>query len=152
MNNFGRPPFNRDTFGIMKPPIETIRVSQRGREILIKLKRRTGIEQWNIICRWALLNSLANTSRPPQLAAGQDSNIEIKWQTFAGSYADLYVLLVQRRAIKDFGSLLNVDLGDYFRAHLERGLSVMQNRRDLEHFMSVSGTTAVKSLSSDPEQ
>jgi DNA sulfur modification protein DndE len=38
----------------MKPPVETVRISKQGRDQLIKIRRQTGIENWNIICRWAL--------------------------------------------------------------------------------------------------
>ena len=38
--------------------IEQVRVSERARVQLINIKRRTGVQNWNIICRWALAISL----------------------------------------------------------------------------------------------
>jgi DNA sulfur modification protein DndE len=42
----------------MEPPIDRIRISQNAREQLLKLKRATRIEHWNVLCRWALCNQL----------------------------------------------------------------------------------------------
>ena len=43
--------------------VESIRISKSGRDQLITLKRRTGIENWNVICRWAFCASSAEPSR-----------------------------------------------------------------------------------------
>ena len=128
----------------MKPPVETVRVSQRGKEILIRLKRKTGIEHWNVLCRWALMNSLANPTRPPQPPPNEESNVEMKWQTFGGVQSDLCALLVRARALRDHGATSNIDLGEYFKAHLERGLAAIQNRRDLADFISLSADASIK--------
>ena len=37
----------------MEPPIDRIKLSQSARDQLIKLKRITKIDQWNVLCRWA---------------------------------------------------------------------------------------------------
>lgn len=119
----------------MKPPVETVRVSERGREILIKLKRRTGIEHWNELCRWALLVSLAKPQPPDRQQGLIDSNIEIKWNTFGGEHAAIYSLLVsmQHSSTKERHSL-----SDYFRAHLERGLLLLQQEADLTGMMETA--------------
>lgn len=116
----------------MKPPVETVRISQRGKEILIKLKRNTHIEHWNVLCRWALCASLHRDSRPPKLKGVVESNVEMSWRTFAGPHADIYTALVRYNAelhgvdVKQEGAL-----SDYFRAHLERGISNIQNVKNL---------------------
>ena len=43
--------------------VEHVRISQDARDKLIKLKRVTGIKNWNVLCRWGLCASLAETSR-----------------------------------------------------------------------------------------
>jgi DNA sulfur modification protein DndE len=43
----------------METPIERIKLSQRAKEQLFKLKRSTKIDQWNILCRWPFCHSLA---------------------------------------------------------------------------------------------
>ena len=45
--------------------IDHIRFSQQAKDQLIKFKRVTGIEHWNILCRWALCVSLAEDSVRP---------------------------------------------------------------------------------------
>jgi DNA sulfur modification protein DndE len=68
----------------MKAPIEHIRVSAQAREQLIKLKRSTGIKNWNVLCRWAFCVSLNLKERPIGHDIKADSNIEMSWKVFAG--------------------------------------------------------------------
>ncbi len=116
----------------MKPPVETVRVSQRGREILIKLKRNTGLDQWNVLCRWALCASLMRDSKPPKIKGIEESNIEMGWKTFAGGMSENLIALVRLRAESqgvDFKS--ETAMAEYFRAHLERGISNIQNTKNI---------------------
>jgi DNA sulfur modification protein DndE len=120
----------------MKPPVETVRISTRGREILIKVKRKTGIERWNEICRVALCRSLANPSEPPKNSKVWDSAIEIEWKTFAGELGPDFTALIALRATKDKVDTSKKDaVADYFRAHLERGIASLQNTSGLESYM-----------------
>jgi DNA sulfur modification protein DndE len=113
----------------MKSPIETIHISQVGREQLIKLKRITGIEQWNILCRWAFLYSLADSSEPTSVKIPVDSSLEMTWKTFAGNHSEaLHAALILRHKQKNSRSS---DLLHYFRLHLHRGISALANRRGL---------------------
>jgi DNA sulfur modification protein DndE len=106
----------------MKPPLENIRVSQRSREILIALKRKTGIANWNIMCRWAFCESLANPNRPVKAVDSAESNIEMSWETFAGDLSDALLALFHKRAAKDGVRPGESDVAAYFRSHLERGI------------------------------
>lgn len=124
----------------MKPPVETVRVSQRGKEILTKLKRNTGLDQWNVLCRWALCASLMRDSKPPKVKGLQESNIEISWKTFAGGQADHLAALVKARADQHDIDPQQADaLAEYFRAHLERGISNIQNTRDISSLLTERG-------------
>lgn len=115
----------------MKPPVETVKISQRGKEILISAKRRTGIDQWNILCRWALCASLAVKTPPKVIRSNEESNIEIAWKVFGGQIADmLTALLVARRKSENVNE--KISDSDYFRAHLERGIGYLQNVKSLE--------------------
>lgn len=121
----------------MKPPVETVRISTRGREILIKVKRKTGIERWNEICRLALCRSLANPSKPPKNPKVWDSAIEIEWKTFAGELGPDFAALIRLRATKDKVDTSKKDaVADYFRAHLERGIASLQNTSSLNSYLS----------------
>lgn len=124
----------------MKPPVETIRVSSRGREILIKIKRNTGIDHWNEICRVALCRSLSNPSRLPKPAKGWDSAIEIEWRTFAGELSDALASSFALRAQSDGIDLSRKDnAADYFRSHIERGIASLQNTKNLLSYVDGSG-------------
>lgn len=112
----------------MNPPVEHVRVSTKGRESLIKIKRRTGIEHWNEICRIALCQSLANPTIPNQHVKVSDSSIDIEWKTFAGQYSQEISAVFYLRAKTDGINISSKDeLAIYFRQHLDRGIQSIQN-------------------------
>jgi DNA sulfur modification protein DndE len=113
--------------------LEHIRVSQEGREQLIKLKRVTGIEHWNVLCRWAFCLSLREPSLPPSITIGGDSSVEMSWKTFGGSAADVYWGLLQLRCVKDGLPLTNDELARQFRLHLHRGIAMLSRDRGLRN-------------------
>ena len=39
--------------------IKQVRVSQQAKDQLSRLKGKTGIKNWNVLCRWALCYSLS---------------------------------------------------------------------------------------------
>lgn len=122
----------------MKPPVETIRISSQSREILIKIKRRLGVERWNEICRVALCRSLANPTKPSKPKNGWDSAVEIEWKTFAGELSESFVALSLMRAQKDKIDTEKKDaVSDYFRSHVERGIQSLQNVTTFEDYLSV---------------
>ena len=65
------------------------KLSQPEKEKLIRIKSRTGIQNWNIICRWALCWSLNESTIPGGVDPQSDSNVEMSWFTFAGEYSDI---------------------------------------------------------------
>jgi DNA sulfur modification protein DndE len=122
----------------MKAPVETVRVSSKGRDILTKMKRRLGIERWNEICRVALCRSLANPTKPSKPRSGWDSAIEIEWKTFAGESSDLFSASVRLRALQDGIDIKKKEaLADYFRAHMERGIGSLQNVSKFDEYLDL---------------
>lgn len=116
----------------MKPPVEHVRISSKGKEILIKIKRRSGLEHWNEICRVALCKSLANNTLPTSPEKSSDSSIDMDWKTFAGRYhKELEALVILKAHIDNIDTLKNDSIAEYFRAHLERGINSLQNTKDL---------------------
>jgi DNA sulfur modification protein DndE len=105
--------------------IETVRVSEKAKVQLITLKRRTGIQNWNVLCRWALCLSLSEKSEPPTEEIPSDSSIEMTWKTFTGGEEELYLALVQLRATKAGLPLEKESVTRYFRLHLHRGISYL---------------------------
>ena len=111
--------------------IEHIRVSQQAKEQLIRLKRATGIKNWNVLCRWALCVSLAEVSAPPSAATHPDSNVEMTWRVFGGRYADLYLALLKERCLLDGLSTDESTLAQQFRLHLHRGIAYLSGNKKL---------------------
>lgn len=111
--------------------VEHIRLSQQAKDQLIKLKRVTGIEHWNVLCRWALCVSLAEQSVPPAAKIPADSNVEMSWKVFGGRYAELYTALLKERCVRDgLGTDAEV-LAQQFRLHLHRGVSYLAANKKL---------------------
>jgi len=104
-------------------PVETVRVSELGKRQLTTLKRRTGIRNWNVICRWAVCVSLGEPSRPPIIDKGDWSNVEMSWSTFGGPHADIYSAVFMARCSADGLDTDPDTLAEQFRLHLHRGLT-----------------------------
>src|SRR5262245_503649 len=98
----------------MKPPIERIRVSQRSRDTLVTLKRRTGSDDWKVLCPWSLLESRANSNTPVSAAYGPDSSVEISWDVFAGEQSDTILATFHLRAEKDGINQTQSEWAPYF--------------------------------------
>lgn len=105
--------------------IDDVRVSEKAKHQLLTLKRRTGILQWNVLCRWALLASLAERTVPPHEEIVTDSNVEMSWKTFAGSLDDAITAVVRQRAHQD--GVPDDQLPQFFKIHLHRGVAYLLN-------------------------
>jgi DNA sulfur modification protein DndE len=105
--------------------IKQIRLSGQGREQLIRLKTRTGITQWNILCRWAFCLSLKQSTPPTPIEVPADSNVEMDWQVFGGEAHELYMALLKERCVLDGLDLSDDVLSRQFRLHLHRGIGYL---------------------------
>lgn len=104
--------------------IETVRLSEHAKIQLITLKRRTGLQNWNILCRWAFCRSLAEDSLPPAHNLILDSNIEMTWKTFAGDAGNLYWAILEEWC--DRHGIEGEDaLNEMFKLHLHRGIGYL---------------------------
>jgi DNA sulfur modification protein DndE len=104
--------------------IDIIRLSEKQKQQLIVLKRKTGIENWNVLCRWALCMSLADPTVPPKEDIPSDSNVEMTWKTFAGEYADVYITLLKEYSRNFNRSAEDIDLLTLLKIHLNRGINI----------------------------
>ena len=114
--------------------IKQIKLSNQSKDKLSRLKGKTGIKNWNILCRWALCYSLKEDSIPPDILIIQDSNFEMSWFTFGGEDSDLYEALIIAWCKSKGLPLDNDTVSKYFKLHLERGISYL------------SGTNFIKNL------
>lgn len=114
--------------------VKQIRVSQHSKEKLSRLKGKTGIKNWNILCRWALCYSLSENTIPTDINIPNDSNLEMSWYTFAGEYSEVYDALMKAWCIRMELPTDNDTLAKYFHLNLERGIA------------HLSGTGFIKNL------
>jgi DNA sulfur modification protein DndE len=113
-------------------PIEHIRLSKQAREQLIRLKRHTGVEHWNVLCRWAFCRSLAEETPTAPARIPADSNVEMSWKVFGGRQSELYLALLKARCLRDGVALDDDTLSQQFRLHLHRGIGYLANDRRLK--------------------
>ena len=92
---------------------------------MIRLKTRTGIAQWNILCRWAFCLSLRQPTPPTPVEVPADSNVEMTWQVFGGEAQELYLALLKERCERDGLGTADDVLSKQFRLHLHRGISYL---------------------------
>jgi len=103
--------------------LKQIRLSQDSKEKLSRLKGKTGIKNWNVLCRWALCYSLSEGTVPTDLPLIGDSNLEMSWYTFGGEYSAIYDELMKAWCYKMGLSVDNETLAKYFKLNLERGIA-----------------------------
>ena len=114
--------------------IKQIKLSSVSKDRLGRLKGKTGIKNWNILCRWPLCYSLAENTMPTDIPIIADSNVEMSWYTFGGEYSDIYEALMIAWCKKMGLPIEEETLSKYFKLHVERGIA------------HLSGTNFIKNL------
>ena len=108
--------------------IETVKVSDKARQQLINIKKRTGIQNWNVLCRWAFATSLAEDSKVLDENIIANSAVEMTWKTFTGGHEKLYIALLLTKAKKDNWATDIESINTYFKLHLHRGISYLNGK------------------------
>lgn len=106
-------------------PLDHIKVSEKARDQLIRLKRITGIQHWNVLCRWAFCVSLAEPAVPSPVKIPTDSSVDMTWKVFGGSYEEIYLGLLRQRCQQDGLGTGDEVLANQFRLHLHRGIAYL---------------------------
>lgn len=114
--------------------IKQIKLSNQAKDKLSRLKGKTGIRYWNVLCRWAFCYSLSENSVPTDVPVESDSNVEMSWYTFAGEYSELYEALMIEWCMEMGIEVNEINLSKYFKLNLERGIA------------HLSGTNFIKNL------
>ena len=114
--------------------LKQIRLSQQSKDKLSRLKGKTGIKNWNVLCRWALCYSLSEGSVPTDVPIVSDSTLEMSWYTFAGEHSELFEALMKEWCISNDIPTDPDTLAKYFKLHLERGIAYL------------SGTNFIKNI------
>ncbi|MBY0526823.1 MAG: DNA sulfur modification protein DndE [Gemmataceae bacterium] len=105
--------------------IKQFRLSSQARDQLIRLKTKTGITQWNILCRWAFCLSLRQPTPPTPIEVPADSNVELTWDVFGGEAHELYLAVLKERCARDGLEVSDDVLTRQFRLHLHRGIGYL---------------------------
>ncbi|WP_416674129.1 DNA sulfur modification protein DndE [Egbenema bharatensis] len=124
----------------MESPLDRIKLSQTAKDQLIKLKRVTKIDQWNILCRWAFCRSIAEPTPPSPVPIPADSNVEMTWQVFGGEMADLLLIALKQRCYNDGLPIDRETLAAQFRLHLHRGIGYLAgdpNMKKIEELVAI---------------
>lgn len=132
----------------MEPPLERFKLSQTAKDQLVKLKRHTKIDQWNILCRWAFCRSLAEPTVPSTVPIPADSNVELTWRVFGGELADLLAIALIQRCRNDGLATDKETLATQFRLHLHRGIGYLAgdtNLRKIEDLVQLAASRAKRS-------
>ena len=108
--------------------VKHFKLSQPEKDRLIRIKAKTGIQNWNVLCRWALCWSLAESSIPGGIDPLSDSNVEMSWSTFGGEYQDVYDSVFRERCRLDNIEPDPQSIAKYFRLHLQRGINALSAR------------------------
>jgi DNA sulfur modification protein DndE len=67
--------------------------------------------------------------------------VEMAWKTFAGQYDQVYEAILKQRIIED--NLPIEDSSYWFRIHLHRGISYLNNKLDgLDYFVTAIENTS----------
>ncbi len=114
--------------------VKQIKLSSLSKDKLGRLKGKTGIQNWNILCRWALCYSLSENTMPTDIPVNADSNLEMSWYTFGGEYSEIYDALMIAWCNRMRLPTDEETLAKYFKLHLERGIA------------HLSGTNFIKNM------
>ena len=112
--------------------IERVKLTAAAKQQLITLKRRTGIEHYNTICRHALAVSLSNSAPAPTENLQFANGLEIDWGVFTGGCSETYLNLLIVRTLADTGKCDAIAVRQTLTSHLHRGLSYLASRKDIE--------------------
>jgi DNA sulfur modification protein DndE len=125
--------------------IETVRINQEGKERLSRLKRYTGLQNWNVLCRWALCRSLSDPSIPAKIDQKGETGVEMTWKVFGGEYQDIYFALILQRCVQDGFELDDTTVSEQFWLHLHRGLNFLATDKNVKEAYS-GGRRSVRGL------
>ncbi len=69
---------------------ETVRLGADTKIHLSTLKKRTGIANWNTLCRWAFCLSVSDDTPVRDRDEKGVGAVEMTWKTFAGEDEEIY--------------------------------------------------------------
>lgn len=112
--------------------IETVRLDADTKNHFLTLKRRTGVENWNVLARWSLCISLSDPTPLRNMPVKGSGAIEMTWKTFGGDADQVYWALLVERCRTDNVELTRDNLSETLRQHIARGASRLVGNRQMK--------------------
>ncbi len=129
--------------------IESIRLGKRAKNQLVSLKRKTGIANWNVLCRWAFSLSIREPSRPRKVSEPIEDGVEMTWRTFGGDNADIYEALIKMRCLTDDHEITPAVLSQQLRQHIYRGIGYLASSKQVTNIADLSALVLDESVTSN---
>ena len=126
--------------------INVVTLNQNSKDRLSTIKRYTGIQTWNIICRWAFCISMADKTIPPHIDRKGEVGVEMSWKVFAGDLGDIFFAMLQKRCIDDNIEISDKNLNQQLWLHLNRGVGHIFANKQLKDDFSKYGKTPASFL------
>lgn len=108
-----------------------VRLSEQTKDQLIRLKRVTGIKNWNILCRWALCLSLSEGEQLNDSPDSGESAIEMRWDVFGGEFQQIYYALLAYDCKEKGLELNDRNISRLARLHIQRGVNLLANKKKI---------------------
>ena len=112
----------------MEIKLDTVRTTLGVKHTLNRLKHLTGIETWNVLCRWAFCLSIKQENLPREIEETLDG-VEIDYEVFAGKNKDIYTQLLINNLLKYKIEINKRNLSKYLYAHINRGVNIMYSNK-----------------------
>ncbi len=128
---------------------DRVRISQNAKKKLVQLKRKTGIKNWNTLCRLALLLSLAENSRPNMGKIVFDSNVEMTWRVFAGQRCDVIWALFSAWCLRNDIASSADEFNGALHQHIHRGISYLASGPKCNNLLDLVDLACRETVSSN---
>ncbi len=117
--------------------IESIRLTESEKEMLVRIKRKTGIESWNVLCRWAYLIGLMQGKITNSTSHEKRDAVEIKWETFSGKNSYIYMAITKLQYAMELNNQRDITPFDFIHSRLSTGIRILSksaSQHDLHCF------------------
>ncbi len=122
----------------MEAMIDKVRLSSKEKNSIVRMKGKTGLDNWNVFARWAFCYSL---SLDDEVIFTPDDklDIEMTWMIFAGKNFKIYQDLLMQECLRLNLKLTKSNLTKVLRFHLRNGINKMFGQIDsIDSFLKMS--------------
>jgi len=106
--------------------IDQLRTSTSLKNLLTRIKSITGIQHWNVLCRWGFCFSIKQSTLP-RLVDEKLDGVEIDYDVLVGKNKIIYTQLLINNLRKNNIEINKENLTKYLYAHINRGVSIIYN-------------------------